>query len=53
MSAPSHSPSHVEFDPRGNADRRGDLLIDIAALLLIVSAVAAIGGVVFLLLMTL
>ena len=37
---------------RAAADRRGDLLIDIAALLLIVSAVAAIGGVMVLLLMT-
>ena len=53
MSAPSHNPSHVEFDPGGDADRRGDLLIDIAALLLIVSAVAATGGVLLLLLMTL
>ena len=43
----------VEFDPGGDADRRGDLLIDIAAILLIVSAVAAIGGVVLLLLITL
>ena len=50
MSAPSHSPHHVEFDPPGDADRRADLLIDIAALLLIVSAVAAIGGAALLLL---
>ena len=50
MSAPLHSPSHVEFDPGGDADRRSDLLIDIAAILLIVSAVAAIGGVALLLL---
>ena len=52
MSAPSHTPYHAEFEPGGDADRRGDLLIDIAALLLIVSAVAAIGGVMLLLLMT-
>ena len=52
MSAPSHSPYHAESHPGGDADRRGDLLIDIAALLLIVSAMAAIGGVVLLLLMS-
>ena len=52
MSAPSHSPYPAEVDPGGDADRRGDLLTDIAALLLIVSAVAAIGGVMLLLLMT-
>ena len=52
MSAPSHSPNPAEFDPGGDAGRRGDLLVDIAALLLIVSAVAAIGGVMVLLLMT-